>query len=82
MTKKLILNLRIMARNENHDIEVSDEITAHELVYGLNEAYNLGIDTNDIAQSFLRAENPITLLRGDKKLHEFGLHNGTIINVI
>lgn len=52
MTKKLILNLRIMARNENHDIEVSDEITAHELVYGLNEAYNLGIDTNDIAQSF------------------------------
>ena len=82
MTKNLILNLNLMNRNENYDIEVSDEITAHELVYGLNEAYNLGIDTNDITHSFLRTENPVALLRGDKTLYEFGLHNGTVINVV
>lgn len=81
MTKKLILNLKILSRNESYDIEVSEEITAYELVYGLNEAYNLEIDINNIAKSFLRTENPIALIRGDKKLYEFGLHNGTIINV-
>lgn len=82
MTKNLILNLRIQGRKENYDIEVSEEITAYELIYGLNEAYDLEIDVNDITKSFLRTENPISLLRGDKKLYEFGLHNGTIINVI
>lgn len=79
---KIIMELNILSRNESHDIEVSDEISAYELVYGLNKAYGLGIDTNNITKCFLRTENPIALVRGDKKISELGLRNGTTINVI
>ena len=76
---KIILELRLLGRQEHYDVEVSEDISAFELVKGLNEAYDLGIDANDIGKCFVRAANPIALLKGDKKLYEYGLHNGTVI---
>lgn len=62
------------------DLEIPLTITANDLVIGLNAAYGLGIDTSDIKNCYLKAENPIALLRGNKTLAEFGLRNGSIIN--
>lgn len=62
------------------DLEVPLAITANDLIIGLNDAYNLGIDTSDIKNCYLKAENPIALLRGNRLLSEFGIRNGTIIN--
>ncbi len=62
------------------DIEVPLDITAMELANGLNTAYELGIDTSDIENCYLKAENPIALLRGDKTLAQYGIRNGSIIN--
>lgn len=62
------------------DIEVSINITATELVIGLNTAYDLGIDTSDIKNCYLKMENPIALLRGNKTLEHYGIRNGSIIN--
>ena len=76
---KIILEVRIMQRGLRYDVEVSEDITAHELVRGLNAAYDLGIDVNDIGKCFVRVENPTVLLKGDKHLYEYGLHNGSII---
>lgn len=67
-------------KNMKVDIEVPLNITATELVIGLNTAYQLGIDTTDIHNCYLKAENPIALLRGDKTLAQYGIHNGSIIN--
>ena len=45
----------------------------------MNAAYELGIDTSDIKNCYLQAENPIALLRGNRILEEFGLRSGSVI---
>ena len=67
-------------RNFSIDLEVPLDITANDLVLALNTAYGLGIDTSNILNCYLKAENPITLLKGNKTLAEFGLRNGTVIH--
>ena len=67
-------------RNLSMDVEIPLYISANELVIALNEAYNLEIDTTNIKKCYLKAENPIALLRGDKLLADFGVRNGTLIH--
>ena len=77
---KAIVIFNIEKRNEQHDLEIPLFITANELVIALNEAYKLEIDTSNIKNCYLKSENPITLLRGNKTLAEYGIRNGTLIN--
>lgn len=75
-----IIIFNIKKRSFNVDLEVPLDISANDLVNALNSAYELGIDTSDIKNCYLKAENPIALLKGNKTLAEFGLRNGSIIN--
>lgn len=75
-----IVIFNIKKRNITVDLEIPLNISANELVIALNTAYELGIDTSDIKNCYLKAENPIALLKGDKSLAEFGLRNGSEIN--
>lgn len=75
-----IIILNLIKQKASADLEVPLDITANELVVALNSAFNLGIDTSDINKCYLKAENPITLLKGNKTLSEFGIRNGSIIN--
>lgn len=61
------------------DLEIPLNITANDLVVALNTAYDLKIDTSNIKNCHLVAENPIALLRGNKTLAEYGIRNGSII---
>ena len=79
MDEKIIVNFNIIERNFSVDIEIPLDITARELVIGLNAAYELGINTTDAKVCYLKAENPIALLRGNKLLSEYGLRNGSTI---
>ncbi|MCI9523514.1 MAG: hypothetical protein HFF01_00465 [Erysipelotrichaceae bacterium] len=65
--------------NDCVDLEVPLSISANELVVALNMAYSLDIDISDIKYCYLKAENPIALLKGNKTLQEFGIRNGSII---
>ena len=56
------------------DLDVPLTITANELVVGLNSA--------DIKHCFLKAENPIALLRGNKTLADYKVMNGTRITFV
>ena len=78
--EKIIIMLKIHRRNEEYDVEIPTDITANELIVGLNEAFRLGMDTSDTSRNCLKAENPIALLRGNKLVREYGLHTGSIIN--
>lgn len=78
---KAIVILNIPERNFTVDLEIPLNITAHELVIALNSAYDLQIDVSDVKNCYLKTENPIALLRGNKLLSEFGIRNGTIINI-
>lgn len=75
-----IIVFNIVKRQFTIDLEVPLDITANELVVALNTAYDLGIDITNIKNCFLKAENPIALLRGNKTLSEYGIRNGSVIN--
>ena len=75
-----VIIFNIIQRAFSADLDVPREITANELVLALNTAYDLGIDTTDIKNCYLKSENPIALLRGNKTLKEFGIRNGSIVN--
>lgn len=75
-----IVIFNIAKRNTSVDLEIPLNISANELVIALNTAYELGIDTSDIKSCYLKAEQPIVLLKGNKTLAEFGIRNGSVIN--
>lgn len=81
MKNTIIMSLYLHKRQEIHDIEVPLDITANELLTALNQGYHLGIDEKDIRQCYLKTENPIALLKGNKTIEEYQLRNGSIINV-
>lgn len=62
------------------DLEVPLNITAAELIQALNSAYALGVTQDRLGESYLKCENPIALLRGNKTLEEMGIHNGSKIS--
>ena len=80
-TDKAIIILKMHKTGESFDVEIPLDITANELIIGLNKAYDLGMNTEDIIHCFSRAENPIALLKGNKKLSDFGIRNATVINI-
>ncbi len=80
MKDSAIIIFNIHKRNFTVDLEVPLNISANDLVNALNVAYELGIDTTDIKNCYLKAESPIALLKGDKTLAEFGIRNGSVIN--
>lgn len=74
-----VIIFNILKRDFKVDLEIPLTISANELVVALNTAYELGIDVTDIKNCYLKAENPIALLKGNKTLAEFGIRNGSVI---
>ena len=66
-------------KNISVDLDIPLDISAYELTQALNSAYQLGIDVSDIKKCYLKAENPIALLRGSQSLLDFGIRDGSII---
>ncbi len=81
MAKEIaIIIFNILNRGFSVDLEVPLDISGNDLTIALNQAYQLGIDTTDVKNCYLKAENPIALLRGNKTLKEYGIRNGSVIN--
>lgn len=81
-SERIIAVLRWHEHGSMIDIDIPLDITANELLVGLNEGLKLGMDISDLSKCHLKTENPIALLRGNRTLKEYGLHNGTVINYI
>jgi len=79
MEEKVVVEFINDMKQTHVDLEIPLEITANDLVLALNEAYGLGMDTDNIFSCYLVAENPIAFLRGNKTLKEFGIRNGSYI---
>lgn len=77
----IVIILNFHKLNKLVDIEVPLNISAKELLFALNAAYKLNIDTEDMSKCYLKSENPIALLKGDKTLREYKLRDGSIINI-
>jgi uncharacterized ubiquitin-like protein YukD len=81
MDDRVVIVLKIIDRAYETDLDIPLDITVNELLEGINVAYALGIDTSNAANCFLRASNPVALLRGSKLLREYGIRNGTVITM-
>lgn len=80
MTDSVVVIFKSIEKKISVDLEVPLYITARELVVGLNDAYDLGIDVNDIKKCYLKVDNPVMLLRGNMLLRDAGIRNGSIIS--
>lgn len=76
---KVIVIFRCKQFEGGIDIEIPLGISANELIYGLNQGFNLRINMDNPEECFLRMENPIGFLRGDTLLSEYGIRNGSVI---
>ena len=74
-----IVAFRDMNRDIQAELEIPLWITANDLIYALNIAYDLQIDPSDSKEYYLGSENPIAFLRGNRELGEYGIRNGTLI---
>lgn len=81
MKSTAIIMVNIQKKNIVKDIEVPLDITVNEFVIGLNQAYNLGINIDDIRTCYLKMENPIALMHGNKTLRDYGMHDCSIVNI-
>ena len=76
--QSVIVRFQMLKRKKIIDIEIPLDITARELIAGLNEAYGLGIDERDIPMSYLVCVHPIALIRGSNTLRSLGVRDGAI----
>ena len=81
MSETIMMVFERTKTNESFDIEVPLDITAEELLNGLNSGLRLGLDLNNPAQNYLISENPIALIKGQTLLKDFHLHNGTVMKL-
>ncbi len=63
--------------NETYDLEIPLQITANELFLALQEAFHLPEEEQGMKNQYLVSEDPMVLLKGSKKLADFGIRNGS-----
>lgn len=81
MDGRAVVHLNLLKKGRSYDIDVPLDINASELLEGLNRAYDLGIDTDDMGTCYVKSENPIRLMHGKKTLGEYGIMTGSTINI-
>ncbi len=77
---KVIITVNLIKQGIMHDLEVPLDISANELCEALFHQY-LPEHEEDVEQFYLRSERPIALLRGERTLREYGIRDGSIINI-
>lgn len=75
-----IITVKFINEERQIDLEVPLDISANELCIALFETY-LPNKVGDMYSYFLKAERPIALLRGEKTLREYGIRDGSVINI-
>ena len=79
MDDKAVIIFKKKNDDKGIDLEIPLDISANELIYGLNNSLNLGINMDNPEECFLRMENPIGLIRGETILREYRIRNGSIL---
>lgn len=75
-----IVTVNFIESGKTLDFEIPLDISAVELCSVLFEKY-LPDRYGDVRRYYLKAERPIALLRGEKTLREYGIRDGSIINI-
>ena len=76
-----VITVSFVSMNVSKDFEIPLDISANELCDALFQKYYPERYGN-MKKYYLRSERPIALLRGEKTLREYGLRDGSVINII
>jgi hypothetical protein len=77
---RAIITVNLLQTSQRHDLDVPLDISASELCDALFQRY-LPERHGDMRQYYLKAERPIALLRGERTLREYGVRDGSVINI-
>ena len=75
-----IITVNLIKSGSSRDLEVPLDISAGELCSALFEMY-VPEHSSNVQNHYLRAERPIALLRGERTLRDYGIRDGSIINI-
>lgn len=75
-----IITVNLLKHGVSHDLDVPLDISANELCSALFEKF-LQEQHGDMNQYYLKAERPIALLRGERTLRDYGIRDGSVINI-
>lgn len=76
----VIITVKFLKKGTMLDLDVPLDISANELCSALFEKY-LPEQYGNMYSYYLKAERPIALLRGEKTLREYGIRDGSVINI-
>lgn len=79
-TNKIVIIINNISTGTCKDIEVPLDISASELCDAIFQKY-LPERYGDVRKYYLRSERPVALLRGERTLREYGLRDGSVINI-
>jgi uncharacterized ubiquitin-like protein YukD len=71
--------ISINRENIDMDLDIPLDITVIEFIGSLNGIFSLGLENESTSRWFVKSENPIALLKGERTLREFKIRNGSII---
>ena len=77
-----IITLKIQNTNEEYELEIPINITVKELCNALNRALRLEERNIDISNYYIKTFNPLSFIKGRDILKDYGIRNGTIIELI
>jgi len=80
LSNNVIITINLIKNGQYHDLEIPLDISASELCSALFQKY-LPEQYGDMQQYYLKTERPIALLRGERILREYGIRDGSIINI-
>ena len=79
-SNNVIITVNLVKSGQSHDLEIPLDISASELCSALFQKY-LPEQHGDMQQYYLKTERPIALLRGERTLREYGIRDGSVINI-
>jgi len=79
---KAIITLKIQNTNEEYELEIPTNITVKELCNGLNVGLRLEERNIDISNYYIKTFNPLSFIKGRDVLKDYGIRNGTIIELV
>lgn len=75
-----VITLNLCKMNKSVDLYVPLDISANDLCSAIFQKY-VPDRYESMNMNYLKAEKPIALLRGERTLREFGIRNGSVINI-
>lgn len=77
MKDGIVITVHTPQGGATEDLEVPGQITAIDLIEALASIYGLRIDHDRIYDYYLKMDRPKALLRGNQKLAESGMREGS-----